>query len=1365
MTLGRLISHLRDGDLNQQMAAAERLEKVGGRAAVDALTEGLDADAGMVGSRAALALAHIGDDLAIERVFDAAGPGRPAKRRAAAAAGLGEIARIHEPLRTAAIDALKHTLDLDDSYAARSAVEVLVDLADDRAVDALLAAIRGEHSANAQQEAARTVTRSSLVLGPRALDARGALITALGDERARSGAARTLAQLPGGIDVLLGELEQPDVTRRRGALSGLSDSADARVVPALIEALDDEAIVAAAAAAELGRRRDPAALPALKKALHGDASWMVAEALTEFGPDGISALVDASALPDPGLHALATRQLERLGDAAAAPVSRLLAEPTPRAIAAARVAGELALADTRDALVAAVASDSPELRIAALDALARVAPPRVAPTVLACFDDEEPEIRAAAARALAAAPVQDSSARALTELLSDEDASVRAAAADALASAASGREAPLVGLLHDDDPTVRAAAATALGSGRSRKAVDSLVGALTDSVPDVRAAASAALASLGRRALGPLDARLGDARREVREAVALALGEIGEPAHDVLVRGLGSDDPRRRASATAALARSAGRNRDALVTVLDQLRDSSPEVRREAMLGIGRLTSPELSADLARVAVGPVLATLGGDDPSLSAAAAGALLALGTPASTWLEAGPGAEVAEAIVGVLEEGPIGQRRAMAGAIAMSLHRLDPAHEPFPGWFWVSREYAVIHPAPAVSAVMAALVGAVEGPDPVLRELAGSALKSARSALAAKRAPDALVDEHVMYAFAPESNLGEPLPEEQRAQDATTAEERRRSPRYADLTLFHNGARLPEHQALYEGQGYELEVAVRRIRTGLAAETSADPIVETRAAETIEVLVVIDADGVDVEPSLGWLRLPPEGDSVENARFPFIARRPSASEASRAEISVRLFYGFNLLESLRIRAEVVSRLRPGMSSQLGLEQPITLEQDCLARGYARLEDTVPRAMHIHVEQADGAYRFSFTMPGPDDHELVLTGVKRLSINYMESRVVRLRSELDKLTLGAPYATALQGSKSAFHDALVTLTKLGRELWTDLFRSDPQSSLWRIGEWIEANPPPPESLIQISPDASASDFVFPWSFLYDRPLPTRDYEDPDPDGFWGLRYVVEQQAPGLQQVEPDVVRSADGPLSLAYMLWSQFPNAAAHSSAIANLGGHKPVRAVITNPPVEKPSACIELIQDGNREDVLYFFAHGSTRRPATAFGLDGSDLLLAIYRNLTKEQRQDEEVRKAYEQVAEDGSWLKLTFGNLQLARLKELTPGAIAPLVVLNTCDSVQIIPSFGDDSFVSFFLGWGARTVIGTECRMTVHFAHPFGEALLDAVLDGIPFGVALLRARRHFTQAGNPLGLAYTLYGSASAGFGARTTTDGGFT
>ena len=51
-----------------------------------------------------------------------------------------------------------------------------------------------------------------------------------------------------------------------------------------------------------------------------------------------------------------------------------------------------------------------------------------------------------------------------------------------------------------------------------------------------------------------------------------------------------------------------------------------------------------------------------------------------------------------------------------------------------------------------------------------------------------------------------------------------------------------------------------------------------------------------------------------------------------------------------------------------------------------------------------------------------------------------------------------------------------------------------------------------------------------------------------------------------------------------------------------------------------------------------------------------------------------------------------------------------------------------------------------------VAFAHPFSAVVLGSVLSGAAVGPALLEARRHFVRLGNPLGLAYTHYGPATA-------------
>jgi hypothetical protein len=130
-------------------------------------------------------------------------------------------------------------------------------------------------------------------------------------------------------------------------------------------------------------------------------------------------------------------------------------------------------------------------------------------------------------------------------------------------------------------------------------------------------------------------------------------------------------------------------------------------------------------------------------------------------------------------------------------------------------------------------------------------------------------------------------------------------------------------------------------------------------------------------------------------------------------------------------------------------------------------------------------------------------------------------------------------------------------------------------------------------------------------------------------------------------------------------------------------------------------------------------------------------------------------------SEDRSWIELSYGMVYLDELyKEVVELRSRPLVILNMCESAQVTPSLSD-SFVDFFLDRGARSVIGTECPMTVEFADTFSEALFRGLLHGHSVGQALLEARRDAFARRNPLGLAYTLFGSAAAAYAPPVLAD----
>jgi hypothetical protein len=143
--------------------------------------------------------------------------------------------------------------------------------------------------------------------------------------------------------------------------------------------------------------------------------------------------------------------------------------------------------------------------------------------------------------------------------------------------------------------------------------------------------------------------------------------------------------------------------------------------------------------------------------------------------------------------------------------------------------------------------------------------------------------------------------------------------------------------------------------------------------------------------------------------------------------------------------------------------------------------------------------------------------------------------------------------------------------------------------------------------------------------------------------------------------------------------------------------------------------------------------------------------------------DSEERKKLEAMAAriiekanelDKSYIELSQGRLYYYDLlDEVEELSSQPFVFLNMCESAEILP-FLQENFVSLFLDKKARAVLGTECPMTVNFAHPFSRIFLWELFRGEPLANALRTARRQFLDRKNPLGLAYTLYGSGTLRF-----------
>ena len=684
------------------------------------------------------------------------------------------------------------------------------------------------------------------------------------------------------------------------------------------------------------------------------------------------------------------------------------------------------------------------------------------------------------------------------------------------------------------------------------------------------------------------------------------------------------------------------------------------------------------------------------------------------------------------------------RAVVSAIDAALAAVDPTREPLPRWFQMLGDRDHLVKSERALAVIAALERAAAR-DPLTARLAAAALETVSRTLQEKlyRGEVELGDGYIVApSREPDLQLIEHLSE--------VAQSVPSEPRYLDATMSRDGRRQPDTEALREGEAYDLEVAVRVSPTGISAPEGRAPIAEARQGHDVQLVVVAEGRaGLIVEEPVTYLVLPPTGDSTVNATFRVNAETATVSPAGIAELRLRLFYRYSLLESAVIRAEIVSRFRPEVRSQFGLEAPITLVHDRIERGYDGLRDDIERSLHIDVSREGSNYLLRFTWEGESRNVISLPAPIILTPAELGEIVGDMRRQLLQITMSDAYALKLDPGANDYLDAMRALATAGRDLYTALFRRKHRSAIAEVGRLLSRMPPPARSVIQISVAREASDFLFPWALLYDAPLPDEPWEEVDPDGFWGLRYCIEQRLPGPQQRPPaENVRPA--PLRMAFMLWEQFVNSAEHRAMIDRLFGDHPGDLEVSRPPITQASEANRVMAAKAPSDIYYFFAHAHVRNLTSGT----TDAFLDAFRSLPDGGQAREAFKDAYDwavKAAREPSWIGLTHGRL---RLNDLYAGPVEfhnePLIFLNACESSQLTPSLSGESFVDFFLDRGAAAFLGTECTMTAIFAHPFGEFVLQRLLSGETIGAALLAARRHFIASRNPLGLAYNQYGYA---------------
>jgi hypothetical protein len=577
-----------------------------------------------------------------------------------------------------------------------------------------------------------------------------------------------------------------------------------------------------------------------------------------------------------------------------------------------------------------------------------------------------------------------------------------------------------------------------------------------------------------------------------------------------------------------------------------------------------------------------------------------------------------------------------------------------------------------------------------------------------------------------------------------------------PRYASVRVFREaasaGLRGPELAAkepFKMGQTYQLEVSVRVQPVGLKPPAKPRRLREPRQLAPVDILVVAWPDDFDIDQPVSSLTLPPLGDSTHQAKFRIKAKSVSQSAEDLKSIRIMLYYRYNLIESLIVQGEVVRPIDDD-TSRFGLTAPLQLDY-----GRQRLADhndfdtMTPSELNVTVEARNQTFTMRFVANRGPNELLSLIAPVTLNFGQLNNAIAGARKALLKVSSSATLGDQVDGDQFEYEEHLKELSRQGKKLWTLLFDQGPNAAITEVGRLLKREPLATGRKIQVSIEENASAFAFAWALLYD------GLGEVAVDGFWGIRYVIEQRL--VRYVAPEPPQPPTEPrFELGTMYW-KFSQAESQQAYFTHLLGmaSQPVK-LAHGLPIDDAETARGYLRACTSQ-VIYFYTHGYTGLPdGQNFGVTPKDFAL-LYESLPK----DSPTRKAWQNLYDDvqrrtyesdESWIQLTFGRLKLLDLDQEV-GALpsSPVVILNMCDSAQVTPVL-TESFIDFFLKRGAQAVLGTECSIRPVFADFVGRQLVADLLQARTVGQALRRIRETAARRRNLLGLAYTLFGAADA-------------
>ncbi len=627
-------------------------------------------------------------------------------------------------------------------------------------------------------------------------------------------------------------------------------------------------------------------------------------------------------------------------------------------------------------------------------------------------------------------------------------------------------------------------------------------------------------------------------------------------------------------------------------------------------------------------------------------------------------------------------------------------------------------------------------------------------------------------------------------------ATPAEVEQSAVRLTNLWLTRDAGGdqlVAADQALRVGERYRLRIAIGPRRVGaLGAEAFPEEAL-SRAFEgrdRLSLQVVVFAPGRDFELPVrqAVLSLPRVGASDEAV----LALTPL--RAGRLRLRVAIYHRNVLLQSLQCQVDAADQAS-------GAATPMCCLLDYVASPDLALLDELPApAVTLFTNQAaEGTHWVGvYADAGAPGEDLASGRMRTFHGEDLARRAGELRGVLaavegdrtysyDAPVFG-PGAAADSGAAALTRreEYLLRLALAGWELYHHLFLADgdpdDRPARARFQEALAA-----PGIISVA-RCNREDATLPWAALYRLPLDEEAgppglcpvwraqlaanvwgaagdlaivndlLDDPQacraqaecplsgeaaattvcPFGFWGMLHQMEQPLQQVTPTPPDEVppelrrpgysqevrlRRDPGPLRLAMGVYLGLRDADQHCGEIKALvpGGELSVDCE------DDRNRLLAMMRAGGWP-IYYFYCHGVMH--AGGSGIERFGLKLG---------------------TAGDPGYI--TAANIvpdEIPWVDRSRPEQMAPLVVLNACETLALTPEVIND-LMSTLRTAGALGVVGTEIKVWTQLARPFGCRVLADLLAGRSMGEAFLAARRHLLRQLNPLGLAYTLNAPAS--------------